>query len=38
VMSYNGHMDFGIVADREQMPDVWCLIDWLGDALEDLKR
>jgi WS/DGAT/MGAT family acyltransferase len=38
VMSYNGHMDFGIVADREQMPDVWCLIDWLGDELEALKR
>jgi diacylglycerol O-acyltransferase len=38
VMSYDGHMDFGIVADREQMPDVWCLIEWLGDELEALKR
>ena len=37
VMSYRGHMDFGIVADRDQMPDVWCLIDWLGDELEALK-
>jgi WS/DGAT/MGAT family acyltransferase len=37
VMSYRGHMDFGIVADRDQMADVWCLIDWLGDELEALK-
>ena len=34
VMSYDGHLDFGIVADREQMRDVWKLIDWLGDELE----
>jgi WS/DGAT/MGAT family acyltransferase len=37
VMSYRGRMDFGIVADRDQMADVWCLIDWLGDELEALK-
>jgi WS/DGAT/MGAT family acyltransferase len=37
VMSYCGHMDFGIVADRDQMPDLWKLIDWLGEALEELK-
>jgi diacylglycerol O-acyltransferase / wax synthase len=37
VMSYCGHLDFGIVADREQMPDVWSLIGWLGDALEELR-
>jgi diacylglycerol O-acyltransferase / wax synthase len=37
VMSYCGHMDFGIVADRDQMPDVWCLIDWLAEELEELK-
>jgi WS/DGAT/MGAT family acyltransferase len=36
VMSYNGTMDFGIVADREQMPDVWKLIGWLRDELEEL--
>ena len=29
VMSYLGHMDFGIVADRDQMPDVHKLMDWL---------
>ena len=37
VMSYRGHMDFGIVADRDQMSDVWCLIDWLRDELDALR-
>jgi diacylglycerol O-acyltransferase / wax synthase len=37
VMSYRGHLDFGIVADRDQMPDLWKLIDWLGEALEELR-
>jgi diacylglycerol O-acyltransferase len=37
VMSYDGWLDFGIVADREQMPDAWKLMEWLGDALEELK-
>jgi WS/DGAT/MGAT family acyltransferase len=37
VMSYCGHLDFGIVADREQMPDLWSLIDWLRDEVEELR-
>lgn len=37
VMSYLGHLDFGIVADRDQMSDAWCLIDWLGEALAELS-
>jgi WS/DGAT/MGAT family acyltransferase len=37
VMSYLGALDFGIVADREQMPDLWSLIGWLTDALAELK-
>jgi diacylglycerol O-acyltransferase / wax synthase len=37
VMSYCGHLDFGIVADREQMPDVWKLIGWLEEELEALR-
>lgn len=37
VMSYCGSLDFGIVADREQMPDLWKLMDWLAEALEELK-
>lgn len=37
VMSYLGRLDFGIVADREQMPDLWSLIGWLRDALAELR-
>jgi hypothetical protein len=37
VMSYCGSLDFGIVADREQMPDLWTLMDSLGDALGELQ-
>jgi WS/DGAT/MGAT family acyltransferase len=37
VMSYDGCLDFGIVADREQMPDVFCLIEWLNKGLEELR-
>jgi diacylglycerol O-acyltransferase len=37
VMSYCGHLDFGIVADRDQMPDLWKMIEWLGDSLEELR-
>ncbi len=36
VMSYCGHLDFGIVADRDQMPDVWKLIEWLEESLAEL--
>src|SRR4051812_18527115 len=36
VMSYCGSLDFGIVADREQMPDVHELIGWLAESLEEL--
>jgi WS/DGAT/MGAT family acyltransferase len=37
VMSYMGGLDFGIVADREQMPDVWSLSEWLRESLEELR-
>ena len=36
VMSYLGHMDFGIVADRDQMPDVEKLMAWLPEELAAL--
>jgi len=36
VMSYMGQMDFGIVSDRDQMPDVDQLIPWIGDELRAL--
>jgi len=38
VMSYCGHLDFGIVADRGQMKDAWCLMTWLEDALLELEE
>jgi diacylglycerol O-acyltransferase / wax synthase len=37
VMSYDGDMNFGIVADRDQMPDVQRLMDWLQEELDALK-
>ena len=37
VMSYNGQMDFGIIADRDQMPDLQDLLGWLQDELDALK-
>jgi diacylglycerol O-acyltransferase len=36
VMSLCGKLDFGIVADRDQMPDVQQLMGWLGSELEAL--
>jgi WS/DGAT/MGAT family acyltransferase len=37
VMSYMGHLDFGLLADRDQMPDLWSVMAALGDELEELK-
>ena len=36
LMSYCGMIDFGIVADRDQMPDAKLLIGWLKDELAAL--
>jgi WS/DGAT/MGAT family acyltransferase len=36
VMSYNGHLDFGLVSDRDQIPDLWGLIGWLREGLDEL--
>ena len=36
VMSYNGSLDIGIVADRDVMPDIGMMIRWLADELEAL--
>ncbi len=38
VMSYCGHMDFGIVADRDQMRDVRRLLDWIPEELNALTN
>jgi diacylglycerol O-acyltransferase len=37
VMSYDGHLDFGIVADRDLIPDVQEMIGWLQQELDALK-
>jgi diacylglycerol O-acyltransferase len=37
VMSYRDHMDFGIVADREQVDDVWSLMDTCATALDEFE-
>ena len=36
VLSYQGRMDVGIVADREQMPDAWPLADDMRMELAEL--
>jgi hypothetical protein len=36
-MSYDGHLDFGLVADRDQMPDLWELMGWLEEGLAELE-
>ncbi|HEX6659786.1 MAG TPA: WS/DGAT domain-containing protein, partial [Ilumatobacter sp.] len=36
VQSYNGNLDFGFVACRELVPDVWRLTDLLQDSMEEL--
>ena len=38
VMSYRDRLDFGIIADRDQVDDVWSLMDGTGRALEELER
>ena len=38
VSSYNGSLDFGLVACRELLPDIWELMDDLRFALRELKE
>jgi WS/DGAT/MGAT family acyltransferase len=37
IMSYNGRCDFGLVACRDAVPDLWDLCHMLEDSLEELK-
>ncbi len=37
IMSYNGRCDFGLVACRDAVPDLWDLCHLLPEALEELK-
>ncbi len=36
LFSYDGHLDFGLIACREMVPDVWNLVGYLEDALAEL--
>ena len=36
-MSYNGRLDFGIVACPKLVPDVESIATYLGDALAELR-
>jgi diacylglycerol O-acyltransferase len=38
VMSYRDHMDFGIIADRDQVDDVWSLMEGTERALAELEE
>jgi len=38
IMSYNGRCDFGLVACRDAVPDLWDLCHLLEDSLEELKE
>jgi hypothetical protein len=38
VMSYLDHLDFGIVADRDQVDDVWGMLQGHATALADLQE
>ena len=37
LFSYNGALDFGLIACRERVPDVWNLIGYLQDALDEME-
>ena len=37
-MSYDGHIDVGVIADRDQIPDAWCFVDYLNDAISELEK
>ena len=36
VQSYNGNLDFGFIACRELVPDVWDLTDYLHESMQEL--
>ncbi len=36
LFSYDGDLDFGLIACREMVPDVWNLIGYLQDAMREL--
>ena len=41
LLSLDGHLDFGLVADRELVPDLWTLMTYIeeeADVLEEVAK
>jgi hypothetical protein len=38
VQSYRDHLDFGLIACRELVPDIWRFADLFAEALEELVK
>jgi len=38
VQSYRDHLDFGLIACRELVPDIWRFADLFAEALEELDK
>ena len=36
VQSYNGKLDFGIIVERELVPDVWDLTEMMHESMDEL--
>jgi WS/DGAT/MGAT family acyltransferase len=36
VQSYNGNLDFGFIACRELVPDLWLMMDLLHESMQEL--
>lgn len=37
LLSANGSVDVGLIACRELVPDLWNLVDYLGDAMQEIE-
>lgn len=38
VQSYNGNLDFGFIADRDLVPDLWTMMDHLQASMNELLK
>jgi diacylglycerol O-acyltransferase len=36
VQSYNGNLDFGFIACRELVPDLWMMVELLHESMQEL--
>jgi hypothetical protein len=36
LFSYDGALNFGLIANREMVPDLWNMIGYLTDAVDEL--